>query len=247
MHRDANAVVLLAALEDYGLNDGTLGDGVRPLFIPWLEMHHHMEYMDFVDRLVKVAESYQVQVIASERNGVGASPTQALTRAVHQSEIAEAWVRPVWTDVRRKMSGFGKLKGLLQRKQLVLPRHPELLKQLRGLEYTQTESGLTKISVPERSGHDDLALSLLQAVSCLQSGPPKWSSGLDVFDTAETNRETWRAYDRAVAKRVAAVAEGSLSVVRTQSGLVLPEPVLPAQDVSRWWRLPEGDESGDGW
>lgn len=246
-NRDANAVVLLAAAEDFGLNDELLGEGVRPLFIPWLEWHERLEYMKFVDRLVEVAGSYDVQVIASERNGVGASPTQALDRAVRGSDRARAWVRPVWTDARRKMSGFGKLKGLLQRQQLVLPRHPELLKQLRGLEFAQTESGLTKIAVPERSGHDDLAMALLQAVSCLQTDPPRWSSGLTIFDAPAAARDVWSVYARSAAARRAQVAAGALSVVSTESGIRLPEPVRPCEQANRWWRTPEGDESGDGW
>ena len=72
-------------------------------------------------------------------------------------------------DVRRKQSGFGKIKMMLQRDLLVLPREPELLKQLRGLEYeTSAVSGSVKISVPERAGHDDIAMALMQALSCVR-------------------------------------------------------------------------------
>jgi hypothetical protein len=77
-------------------------------------------------------------------------------------------VAPVVTDVRRKQSGFGMIKGLLQSKRLVLPRDPELLKQLRGLEFEQLPGGSMRISVPDRVGHDDVAMSFMQAVSSIR-------------------------------------------------------------------------------
>jgi hypothetical protein len=43
-----------------------------------------------------------------------------------------------------------------------------LLKQLRGLEYETMTSGSVKISVPERAGHDDIAMALMQALSCVR-------------------------------------------------------------------------------
>ena len=52
-------------------------------------------------------------------------------------------VAPVWTDTRRKMSMFGKVKTLLQQGKLILPRsEPELLKQLRSLEFEQLQGWL---------------------------------------------------------------------------------------------------------
>ena len=77
----------------------------------------------------------------------------------------------MWTDARRKQSGFGKIKMMLQRDLLVLPREPELLKQLRALEFEQMPGGSVKIAVPERAGHDDLAMALMQAVSCVRPAP----------------------------------------------------------------------------
>ena len=61
-------------------------------------------------------------------------------------------VSKVWTDVRRKQS-VGMVKALLGSGRLVLPKHPELLKQLRALEFEQLPGGSMRISVPERSGH----------------------------------------------------------------------------------------------
>jgi len=74
-------------------------------------------------------------------------------------------VVPVVTTAKRKLSGFGTVKMLLQQGRLILPREPELLKQLHALEYEQLQSGQTRIAVPERLGHDDLAMALMQAAS----------------------------------------------------------------------------------
>jgi len=220
-NRDANALVLVSALEDHGLNAERFGEGERPFFVPWLEAHHAMDYGDFIGRVLEVAGGYRVNVVASERNGVGQYPTSELQRRVYESPLyGRTWVSPVWTDARRKMSGFGKIKGLLQRGRLVLPNHPELLKQLRALEFQNTESGLTKIAVPERSGHDDLAMALMQAVSCLSS-----------FVTPRTE-----------------AAPGSVpESVSTPRGVRVPARPLPCRDAGTWWTVPEGLEKSDGW
>lgn len=182
MARDAQSLCLVAALDDHGLNDP--GEGLR-YFVPHLEFRYRCGYGDWIDRIIEVSRAYQLRVIASETNGVGAYPTEDLRQRLHVAR-AGAHVFPVWTDVRRKQSGFGKIKALLQRGRLVLPRHPELLKQLRSLEFEQTPGGSLKISVPERAGHDDVAMALMQAVSCIRPwgasravGPSGVSAGVE--------------------------------------------------------------------
>lgn len=175
MARDANALVLLGAASHRS-------DGVRRLFVPHLEASSSVAYTRFIDRVVEVAGRYQVTVIASERNGVGEFPTQELRERLY-ARGRHSRVSPVWTDARRKMSGFGMLKGLMAQGRIVLPNHPDLLRELRALEFEQTESGLMRIAVPERAGHDDLAMALMQAVSCVSTfllGNPAdsdWSAG----------------------------------------------------------------------
>ena len=161
---DANCVVYLAALGDVELNRAQHGE--EPIFwIPWLEHHFRMEYAEFIGRLVKHANRFDVVRFMSETNGVGQMPTQELRRLLHQNSTTR--VSGVVTDTRRKSGGFGRIKMLLQRGRLILPRHPELLKQLHSLTYEQTELGHFKISVPESAGHDDLAMALMQAVSSI--------------------------------------------------------------------------------
>lgn len=173
--RDANALVLLGATSHRS-------DGARRLFIPHLEASSGVAYTRFIDRVIEVAGRYQMAVIASERNGVGEYPTSELRERLFRRG-RPVQVSPVWTDARRKMSGFGRLKGLMAQGRMVLPNHPDLLRELRALEFEQTTTGLMHISVPDRAGHDDLAMALMQAVSCVSTfalgspGETDWSAG----------------------------------------------------------------------
>ena len=106
-----------------------------------------------------------VNITVSERNGVGAWPTSDLARRVAYGHF----VVPAWTDARRKMSGYGMTRGLLQQRRLLLPAHPQLLSQLRALQFEQTASGLMKIEGPESAGHDDIADSLMRAMSAIRA------------------------------------------------------------------------------
>ncbi|UXM93313.1 terminase large subunit domain-containing protein [Paenarthrobacter sp. JL.01a] len=225
--KDANALAMVSVLEDFGNNRNRHGDDLV-FFVPWLEVKHNWAYAQFIDRVVEIAGSYRMQMIASELNGPGQYPTDDLVDKLHRSGNY-GWVAPVWTDMRRKQSGFSKIKGLLQRDRLVLPRHPELLKQLRGLEFEQTASGGMKISVPERTGHDDAVMALMQAVSCVH---PPWA-------TREQDTTSRWAMEQASAQ----VGEP----VMTPSGIWVPQHPLPVKNSARWIFQPEGKEKGDGW
>ncbi|PKW25407.1 terminase large subunit domain-containing protein [Phycicoccus duodecadis] len=216
--RDANAVVYLGVLDDLGLNM----ERKWRLFVPWLEARHRWEWSDFIDYLCEGAKGYDVRVYASEANGVGAYPSDDLAKRLWEKHRLPTTVAKVWTDVRRKQSGFGMVKSLLGQGRLVLPRHPELLKQLRGLEFEQTQTGQMRISVPERSGHDDLAMALLQAVSTV--------------------------HPRILADGVQAPRRfRSVESVSTTGGVVLPRRPLPSQDLPWCFSSPKGREKGDLW
>jgi hypothetical protein len=161
--RDANTVTLISALEDGGANPRLIH------YVSWQEQHYGMEYGPFTDRLVDISKSYDMRIWASETNGVGSAPTQDLRRKIREQQ-ATGWVLPVWTDARRKQAGFSKVKSLMQAGTLILPRDPALLRELHALDYERTEAGSMRIAA--RSGfHDDLAMSLLQAASCLKPVP----------------------------------------------------------------------------
>jgi hypothetical protein len=168
---DAQAVVLVSAMDDGGLNDGD--DLVY--YVPWFEAAYRCPYARWVDRLAEVASSYRLMTIGSECNGCGAPPTETLRSRLYR-DGTQTRVAAVWTDNRRKMSGFSRLKMMLQgvpgsgAGRLVLPRAPELLSQLRSLEFEQLTGGGLRIEVPERAGHDDLAMAFMQAISCVRPG-----------------------------------------------------------------------------
>ena len=125
-----------------------------------------MSYATFIKRVADAArpDRFRVRKIVSEMNGVGAMPTQELTRA-----LGTARVEGVHTTTTTKEDGFGRIKTLIQAGRFRLPRHPALLQQLSALEFTERDSGTVQISVPERAGHDDLAMSLCLAASgCLR-------------------------------------------------------------------------------
>lgn len=114
--------------------------------------------------------------VVAETNGVGQMPTYELQRRLGQV------VAPVATTARLKEGWFGSAKLAMQRGELALPRHPELLKQLAALEYEMTDSGSMRIAVPERGGgHDDLAMAFAFAwepelVAAAEPPRPRWAA-----------------------------------------------------------------------
>lgn len=222
MARDANTLVLLGVANDVDLNPQHRDEPVY--FVAHLEEHFRMPYAVFVDRIVDVADQelggFYVRALAAESNGVGAYPSEALQQRAHERRTRMRVV-PVHTDSRRKVSMFGTMRGLLQEGRLVLPRHPALLRQLAGLEFEVSDAGNMRISVPESVGHDDLAMALGQALSCVRPSvgyrlpPTEWGH----------------------------VASG---VVTTSGGTTIAERPS-CVEFTRAFRAPVGGEKGDGW
>ena len=215
--RDANALVLLAAMDPRSCSDGRWR-----LFVPWLEAVHSAPWSDWIDRVIATSASFRTVVLASETNGVGSYPTEDLGHRMYEAcrgVRSMTFVVPVWTDVRRKQSGFGKIKTLLQAGRLVLPRHPELLKQLRALRFEQLPAGAVRIAVPDAAGHDDLAMALLQAMSAVETG------------VLRDDRPGLGADTPSVA---------------TGAGVLVPAEPRVLQRLS-WCRRPAGAEGGEGW
>lgn len=221
---DANVLTLVSVLEDFGQNRDLLGDNLA-LFIPWYEAKFKWAYTDFVARVVETAKRYHLPVIASETNGVGQYPTTMLGDKMVEAGFYSAVV-PIVTDVRRKQSGFGMIKGLLQSKRLVLPRDPELLKQLRGLEFEQLPGGSMRIAVPDRAGHDDVAMSFMQAVSSVRMAAAVRQS--EYFGHPMQPPE-------------------GLEWVVTKSGVRIPVHPRPVPFHYDAYGFPRGSESGEGW
>lgn len=118
------------------------------------------------------AVAHRFGIVASETNGIGAMPTQELFRRarIAHPQTRFTWV-PVSTTSASKTAGYGALLGLLERGQLVLPRHPDLLRQLAGLKFEQRERGFTHISAEDAAVHDDVAdAAMLAALPYRPSG-----------------------------------------------------------------------------
>jgi hypothetical protein len=221
---DANALTLVSVLEDYGANREILGEKLV-LFIPWFEYKYRWAYTDFIDRVVATAKKYYLPVVASEVNGVGQYPTTMLDDKFDEAGLFAA-VAPVVTDVKRKQSGFGMIKGLLQAKRLVLPNDPELLKQLRGLEFEQLPGGSLRIAVPDRVGHDDVAMSFMQAVSSVR------------VDLAVRGEMPFGEPQ---------LVPADTEWCQTKSGIKVPRKARPVSFHRDAFTYPLGSESGEGW
>ncbi|WP_073387903.1 terminase large subunit domain-containing protein [Jatrophihabitans endophyticus] len=250
LRNDANVVALIGALDDFGLNDEILGVGQRAYFVPWLAGRSGWAWHDFASYVADLVEVYDVRMIASEINGVGDAATSILRRELQERRVSPATpLAEVSIDNRRKQAGFGRIKSLLQQRRLVLPRHPDLLRQLNSLQFEYTESGAVRISVPERLGHDDFAMSLLHAVSCASDfAVASWHNPGRSFWAQVGEFDDWnRAYARFRATARERVDRDDLEVVETAGGLVVPRSALPMQDSAMWWQTPGGFEKGDTW
>jgi hypothetical protein len=120
-----------------------------------------------VDDLVAVRSCFRI--VSTETNGVGVGPSQDLVRRMRGSGDKREW-NMVFTTAAKKTAGYGCILNLLERGQLVLPRHPDLLRQLAGLRFQQGERGFTHIEAESDATHDDVADALMLAA--LPHSPP---------------------------------------------------------------------------
>jgi len=149
---DRSAAALVYRLPARGLNPGlerpvfTLAPHVWPASTPLL--------VDGVIGDVAAAKCDPAFVV-SETNGVGAGPSEELYRRL-RGRSRKTWAM-IATTSATKTAGYGCLLSLLEGGQLILPRDPELLRQLAGLRFEQGERGLIRIGAQDRATHDDVA------------------------------------------------------------------------------------------
>lgn len=172
---DANAAVMVGAL---GRGDVDLGG---PIFAVAMARERQGSMNEWARDLARWCDpsvgGFEAWALASEMNGVGQAPTELLRDELKKRDLRPWIAKPVWTTNARKANGFGQMKLLLQQGRLVLPADPALRRQLEALEFATTEAGNTTIAVPASKGHDDLAMSLCQSMSCIRH------TGVDVpFD-----------------------------------------------------------------
>lgn len=111
--------------------------------------------------IIDINDNFRIRNIYSEQNGVGAFPTQQLANQRVKLE-------GIHTTNKTKADGYGTIKLLLQQKKLILPRDPELLRQLKNLRYEITKSKQVSISHSHHYPKDDYADALMLAVLALQ-------------------------------------------------------------------------------
>jgi hypothetical protein len=120
---------------------------------------------DVVNAVVRSLRSFRY--VASETNGIGSMPSTELKRRAIQTRIKRQdaakrdWLM-VNTTAATKTTGYGLILDLLERQQLVLPRHPDLLRQLSSLRFEQRARGF-HIEAEDAATHDDVADALYLA------------------------------------------------------------------------------------
>jgi hypothetical protein len=149
--QDAHAVVLAGLLDDYGVN------GRPVVVVPWAETSRR-PYPQQEAEVADLANSWDLTVF-SESVGVGQSPTENLTWKLARSRVVD-----VSTSQAIKEDNYGRLAILLAERSLVLPEHPELLRQLGGVAARPTPLGRLRIGARTESLHDDLPDALALAV-----------------------------------------------------------------------------------
>lgn len=112
-----------------------------------------------------IASPAPFEYLSIETSGVGAMPAQEIERkgrAAWKGRGPRRW-NMVATTAAKKTCGYSAILGLLEQGRLVLPRHPDLLRQLAGLRFEQGARGFMRIEAEDAVTHDDVADALMLA------------------------------------------------------------------------------------
>lgn len=156
---DHSAAAVIYRLPVRGLNPGHPAD--RPVFVALPYVWPQKTRLGQVVSDVATAPA-PFAYIATETSGVGAMPSQELVDRFKGQTGHRKWLHVATTN-QKKTAGYGAILGLLEQGQLVLPRHPDLLRQLAGLRFEQGERGFTRIEADNPATHDDVADALMLA------------------------------------------------------------------------------------
>lgn len=157
---DRSAAAVLYRMPVADLNDH-LQPRPRFVVIPHIWPQGHL-FSDVIDDIASVNVYWSH--VATELNGVGTYPSQDVEARIRATPWPRGqhctWWR-ISTTNALKTAGYGAVLGLLESNQLVLPRDPDLLRQLAGLRFEQRERGFTRIAAENDAVHDDVSDALM--------------------------------------------------------------------------------------
>lgn len=161
---DRSAAVMIARLPVARWNDSAASEFPATFVVCGVEVWEQGALLHSVVEDVAATKS-ALAWVSSETNGIGAMPSQSLRALLAESRTIgdEYAFNPTTTSAASKALGYGAILNLLERGRLVLPRHPDLLRQLAGLRFEQGTRGSTRIEAEDAATHDDTADALMLA------------------------------------------------------------------------------------
>jgi hypothetical protein len=151
---DRSAAAIVYRLPGLDRINADLEPRPRFLLVPhvWPVKTRLSTVVDDVHRLL-------ARYISTETSGVGSGPSQLLEEKVKRlpdrGRRRVTW-NFVHTSAPIKTAGYGALLGLAERGVLFWERHPDFLRQLRGLRFEQGDRGFTRIEASDAATHDDI-------------------------------------------------------------------------------------------
>lgn len=153
--RDDTVVMFVSKLFLEDLESGLEGS---VFIIPYFEAYSKTNYTTVIERVIELSKRFYINKIISEVNGIGDMPSQTL-------EKEGIKVEGLFTTSQNKVNGYGRMKILMQAKRLLIPREPELIKQLTNLRYSISESGASmSIAHSKQYPKDDYCDALMFAL-----------------------------------------------------------------------------------
>ena len=169
--RDDTVVMFVSKLFLEDLESGLQGS---VFIVPYFEAYSKTNYTTVIERILELSKQFYISKLISEVNGIGDMPSQTL-------EKEGIKVEGLFTTAQNKVNGYGRMKILMQAKRLLIPREPELIKQLTNLRYTISESGASmSIAHSKQYPKDDYCDALMFALlACDELDIDKGGSNLD--------------------------------------------------------------------
>jgi len=140
----------------------------RIVFIGSIDKASLDTQLDYIKRMDKL---FHFKKIVLDESAVGGGLTDFLIKEFNTSLIKK--VEGLTFTNKSKKDIYSNLRTLLENRQLILPRHPELISQLKDLQYEYSDSGNLKIFHPPNK-HDDYPDALALAVKYVKDKESAW-------------------------------------------------------------------------